>query len=206
MARLKGLPPSLKKIIAFTGFMGALSVVFVVVVIVPQIGKRSTLSAEFEQVSNEFNLMLKNISEIGVLRDSVSVAERTFAETLTPGILEPLLGSYEMRALRLVAPHAQHAGITLAADSVRCLPQLPIKPAESAKGRVYVRQPIEFTGSGSYEAIMAFMNEIETQMPLVCVSSLRILGQRTPEEHTMLIALEWPVLAEVKAVKGTGVK
>lgn len=182
--------------------MGVLSLVVAGVFIVPQMQKLSKLSTEFEQVRDDFDLMYKNISEMGALRSSVAEAEQVLAGQIASGVLEPLLGSYEMRALRLVAPHAQNAGVTLVADSVRCLPQLPIQTAESVTGHLYVRQPVEFAGKGSYAQIVAFINEIEEQMPLMSVSSLRIMGQQTPEEHVMLISLEWPVLADVKPVQG----
>ena len=103
--------------------------------------------------------------------------------------------------MSLISPIADRTGVTLLGDDVRCLPQLPIKNPETIKGRVYMRQPIQFTGRGSYAQIVAFVKEIETTMPLVSVSSLRILAQpNTPEVQMMALSLEWPVVAEKKPV------
>ena len=202
IAALKNMPPAMKKVVLFTTLMGVICVGMVAILIVPQMKKLSSLSTEFEEVNAAFNLVHKHIAEIGTLRKDVADTEKKLAEMTSTGILEPLLGSYEMRALRLVAPLAEQAGVTLMTDSVRCLPPLPIYSAETVTvGRFYARQPVEFSGRGSYAQIVAFLAEIETKMPFVSVSSLRILGQdRTPEEHIMSISLEWPVFAENKPV------
>lgn len=192
----------MKRVVSFTALMGIVCIGMVVVLIVPQMKRLSRLSANFEEVNTAFNRVHKNISEIGDLRKAVAEAEKNLAEMTSAGILEPLLGSYEMRALRLVAPFAAQAGVTLMHDSVRCLPLLPIYSAEAVTvGRFYARQPVEFSGKGSYSQIIAFLGEIEAEMPFVSVSALRILGQqRTPEEHIMSISLEWPVFAENKPI------
>ena len=200
IATLKSMPPAMKKVVSFTILMGVICIGVVAVLIVPQMKRLSSLSAEFEEVNTAFNLVHKNISEIGKLRKEVAEAQKNLAEMVSAGVLEPLLGSYEMRALRLVAPLAERAGVTLMTDSVRCLPPLPIHPAETVTvGRFYARQPVEFSGKGSYDQIVAFLKEIETELPFVSVSSLHILGQqRTPEEHMVSISLEWPVFTENK--------
>ncbi len=205
IAALKNMPPALKRVVFFTALVGVVCIGLLAVVIVPQMKRLSSLSEEFEEANTTFNRTHKNISEIGNLRKEVAEAEKNLAEMTSTGILEPLLGSYEMRALRLIAPFAEQAGVTLITDSVRCLPQLPIYSPEAVTvGRFYARQPVEFSGKGSYAQITDFLKEIETKMPFVSVSSLRILGQdRTPEEHIMSISLEWPVFAEIKpTVKG----
>ena len=203
MTAFKNMPLAMKRAVIFTTTMGVACLGVVAVLIVPQMTKMSSLSDEFDEVNTAFNRVHKNISEIANLRKEVAEAEKTLAETTSAGVLEPLLGSYEMRALKIVAPVAQKTGVTLITDSVRCLPPLPIKSAESVTvGRFYVRQPIEFAGKGSYTQIVDFLKEIETGMPFVSVSSLRIIGQPSkPEEHIMSISLEWPVFAENKPVE-----
>lgn len=194
----KNMSPAMKRAVAFTTLMGVICLGMVAVFIVPQLKKMSSLSDEFEQVDTAFSLLHKNISEIGKLRTEVAEAEKILAETTSASVLEPLLGSYEMRALKFLTPLAQKTGVILMTDSVRCLSVLPIKLAETIRvGRFYARQPIEFGGKGSYIQIIAFIKAIESEMPWVSVSSLRIVGQQSkPEEHIMLISLEWPVFAE----------
>lgn len=199
-ATFKNMAPAMKKAVALTSLMALLCAGVIVVLIVPQVTKNARLTVEFAEADAAFNLLHKNISAIGNLRKTVAETEKTVAELTSSALLEPLLGSYEMRALKFVDPLAQQAGVTLIADSVRCLPQLPIRSAEQVKvGRFYARQPIEFAGKGSYAQIVAFVKVIESEMPFVSVSSLRILGQQAkPEEHIMSISLEWLVLVENK--------
>ena len=112
------------------------------------------------------------------------------------GVLEPLLGSYEMRGMSLLQPIAESNGVALVGGSVRRLPQLPLGGGSPAQGRLYARQPLEFTASGAYPRLAAFIRDVERAHPMATVSSLRIVAQaRDPEVQEMTVGIEWPVVA-----------
>ena len=198
---MRGLPPAVKRIMAFTAAVCVLSVVFVLLLLLPKIKEGTRLTAELVAATADFNEAHDRIAKLATHRATTTQIENKLKKLGQSGVLEPLLGSLEMRGMSLVSPIADRTGVTLVGDDVRCLPQLPIKSPETIKGRVYARQPIQFTGRGSYAQIVAFVKEIETTMPLVSVSSLRILAQpNAPEVHMMALSLEWPVVVEKKPV------
>jgi len=190
------LPAALRRILVINAVLLVLITVTTVLMLLPQIRRMRVVGAEHDAASAELTTVYANLSEISNLRRRVAETETELARLREDGVLEPLLGSYEMRALRQVAPLAAATGLRLLPDTVRGTTQLPIQAAGSITGPLYKRQVIEFAGSGSYEQIAAFVRAVETTLPMVSVASVRILGQRTPEVHAMLVALEWPVLAE----------
>ncbi len=117
-------------------------------------------------------------------------------DTLTAtGVIEPLLGSFAMRGKNLLAPLAQETGFTI--DSVRELAPLPLQVPKPVPEQLYARQPIEFTGHGSYDQITAFITQVEAAHTLTTLSGLLILSQPLkPETHLAQITFEWPTKGE----------
>jgi len=118
------------------------------------------------------------------------------------GVLEPLLGSLAMRGKSLLDPIALQTGFHI--DSVRELPPIPLQLPKPPPDQLYCRQPIEFTGQGSYTQIVAFVEQTEASNPLATLSGLQILAQpQNPERHKAVVTFEWPSKGEKSK---TGVK
>lgn len=196
LSLFSGLSSSMRRVVAVTASSLVLTVALVFLVLMKQVTATRALREEHKTAELALEQTYKNISAVRELRESVDAAERRLEMFKTTAVLEPLQGSYEMRAWQQVAPLAAAAGVDLLRDSPRCTVRLPILLGESISGPFYTRQVVEFSGSGAYTQIVAFVQSVETNLPMVSVSSLRILGQRTPEIHAMQVAFEWPVLSE----------
>lgn|GEM_PF-1194834 len=197
LSLFSGLSSSTRRVIGVTVISLVLALALVFLVLIQQIKAAAVLKEAFKTANLELEQTYKNISAIGELRRSVDAAERQLEVLKETAVLEPLQGSYEMQAWQHVAPLAAAAGVNLFRDSPRCTSRLPIQPGESITGPFYTRQVVEFSGNGAYTQIVAFVESVETNLPMVSVSSLQILGQqRTPEVHAMQVAFEWPVLSE----------
>ena len=111
------------------------------------------------------------------------------------GVIEPLLGSFSMRGKNLLDPLAQQTGFRI--ESVRELQPIPLQLPKPAPEQLYCRQPVEFTGQGSYAQITAFITMAEAAHPLVALSGLLIQSQpQSPETHKAVITFEWPAKGE----------
>ena len=116
------------------------------------------------------------------------------------GVLAPLLGSFAMRGKVLLDPIATQSGFII--NSVKELAAIPLLIPTPAPQQLYARQPIEFTGHGSYDQIVAFIKLTETNQPLATLSSTSILSEpKTPESHKAIIAFEWPIKEAPKPLK-----
>ena len=194
--------PAMKRIVVHTAIMIALSVVVVFFLVLPAIKTNASLGAESAAVSDNFTKTHAKISAMAVQRETALTAEENLKALADSGVLVPLLGSLEMRAMAILAPLVATTGVTIAGDSVKSMPQRPVLDPASLRGHVYVRQPVEFSGSGTFSQIVAFIKEVEDKLPMVTLSSLRIVSQsRTPEIHAMTMSLEWPVSIENKTEK-----
>lgn len=197
LSLFSGLSSSMRRVIFVTGLSVISTVALVFLVLSKQIKETGNLSETLKTKNDALEQTYKNISSISKLRKGVDALEQQLDAFRATAVLEPLQGSYEMRAWQHVAPLAAAAGVKLIRESPRCLARLPILPGESITGPFYTRQAVEFSGSGAYTQIVAFVESVETNLPMVSVSSLQIQGhERTPEEHTMVVAFEWPVLSE----------
>ena len=125
-------------------------------------------------------------------------AEKAAAELDTlvaSGVIEPLLGSFAMRGKALLDPIAQQTGFRI--ENVRELSPIPLQLPKQPPEQLHYRQPIEFTGQGSYTQIIAFIAQTEEANPMVTLSSLLILGQpQSPETHKAILSFEWPAKGE----------
>lgn len=144
------------------------------------------------------------IKQTSARRNEAEALEAELDALRQGGVLEPLLGSYEMRGMALLQPIAESNGVALVGGSVRRLPQLSLGGAP-AQGRLYVRQPLEFTASGAYNQLAEFLRDVERAHPMATVSSLRIVAQaRDPEVQEMTVGIEWPVVAPTTAPEKKG--
>ena len=111
------------------------------------------------------------------------------------GVIEPLLGSFSMRGKNLLDPIARQTGFHI--DGVRELQPIPLQLPKPAPEQLHYRQPVEFSGQGSYAQITAFITQAEASQPLVALSGLLILSQpQSPETHKAVITFEWPAKGE----------
>jgi hypothetical protein len=112
------------------------------------------------------------------------------------GVITPLMNSYAMRAKTLLEPCAAKCKLTL--EGFKELSSIPLQQPEPLKSNAYCRQPIEFTTSGSYTQVTAFISYVESDFPMAILSSLSISTQnRDPEIHKIKISFEWPAKTEI---------
>ncbi|MBO7683579.1 MAG: hypothetical protein J6T51_02510 [Kiritimatiellae bacterium] len=105
-------------------------------------------------------------------------------------MLEPLLGSYAMRAKSMLEPLAFDAGLSnldYAETPTRALP-LP-KPAPR---QLHLRRPIRITARGSYMGAISFLMRVEKEHPLVALQSMSITTDADPDRQRVEMVFEWP--------------
>ncbi len=107
-------------------------------------------------------------------------------------LLIPLLNSYAMRAEERLSSVADGAGLRL--TEIKELYRIPLPTADAGAELWFDRFGISVSGAGSYDAIAAFIWDVEERFPYVTLTGLTVAAQRaTPEVHRVEINLEWPV-------------
>ncbi|MGI5869396.1 MAG: hypothetical protein ACOX9C_08140 [Kiritimatiellia bacterium] len=174
----------------------ALSLGVVFLLLLPARQESRELAAKVAAGTADLDAQQARIRQTAVRRAEAESLEAELDALCRSGVLEPLLGSFEMRGMSLLNPLAERHGVALMGGSVRRLPQLPITEAAPAEGRYYARQPLEFTATGAYDQLAAFIRDVEREHPMATVSSLHIVAQpRDPDVQAMTIGIEWPVVA-----------
>ena len=195
MPLLSNLTPSTQRSVAMTA--GALAACLLVVFlgVLPKQKKIQLLHQEADALHQTVTLMLADIATTEALKKQTSVTNAQLDALVASGVIEPLLGSLAMRGKTLLDPVAEETGFLI--ENVKELPVIPLQLPKPTPEQTYGRQPIEFTGQGSYPQIAAFITRVESNQPLATLSSLLVLcQQQTPETHKAIITFEWPVKGE----------
>lgn len=194
---IKNLPKPLLCSMAFTGLSVIGGIAVIVLLILPLRARSVTVRNEVNGLESTLATMKADIkkSDLQAKKTALLRAERD--ECVKTGTLKPDQLSHSMRlgAKSLMTPVIEKTGFIL--DSVKELPSILLRLPSVVPDQIYARQPIEFVGRGSFDQIIAFVQETEEKYPLTILSGLVILSQpQTPECHKAVITFEWPVKHE----------
>lgn len=192
---LREFPLATQRSLAFTlgGLVASGLIVFFAVF--PQQKRMGVVAKEIENLNQTLARMRSEIATTESLKKQCALTKADLDKLLAEGVMEPLLGSFAMRGKTLLDPVAQEAGFVI--ESVKELPMIPLQLPKEPPEQMYGRQPVEFTGQGSYQQIATFIAKAETAQPMLTLSSLAILSQQqTPEIHRAIISFEWPAKGE----------
>jgi hypothetical protein len=192
---LKHLAPSMKRAIALSAIVLVAEGAVLFWGIRPESLALKKLQAENKDLNVKLGLVRADVSNTDVQRKATELAMQERDALVNSGVLEPLLGSFAIRAKILLDPLASESGFQI--DNVRELPPIVLQQPKPPPEQLHYRQPIEFTGSGSYEQIASFIALVEAKNPLTALASLQILGQpQNPERHRAVLTFEWPAKGE----------
>ena len=105
-------------------------------------------------------------------------------------MLEPLLGSFAMRAKTLLEPLASGAGLS-GLDYEELAPRALPAP-RPAPGQLHVRMPVRVTACCSYMRAVSFIMMVEKHRPLVALQSFSALSTSDPGKQQIEMVFEWP--------------
>ena len=189
----QNMAPNAKKSFVVTMLFGAAAVGIYMFGVQP--AEDALQKARREHDEEEARLQIVNVNLRG------SPENKSRLEKLAAGLkpfreamLEPLLGSYAMRAKSILEPLAFDAGLSnldYAEATTRALP-LP-RPAPK---QLHMRRPIRITARGSYMGAISFLMRVEKEHPLVTLQSMNITTNPEPDQQRIEMVFEWPARGE----------
>lgn len=132
------------------------------------------------------NANLRGASENRSRLDRLEADLKPFRDAM----LEPLLGSYAMRAKSILEPMAFAAGLSNLDYSEATPRALPL-PRPAPK-QLHMRRAVRFTARGSYMGAISFLLRVEKEHPLVALQSLSIATDPDPDQQRIEMVFEWP--------------
>lgn len=195
MPFLKRLAPSMKRSLIYSASTAVVTVLIVVVGIVPENKAIHATNDNLQLLNTRLNQMRTDIANADQQKKKTDAALAERDAFAASGVIEPLLGSFAMRGKTLLDPLAQSTGFHI--ETVRELPPIPLQQPSPPPEQLHYRQPVEFTGQGSYAQIADFIAQTESSHPLATLSGLVILASPiTPETHKAILTFEWPAKGE----------
>ncbi|MBR4616679.1 MAG: hypothetical protein IKO55_13810, partial [Kiritimatiellae bacterium] len=183
------MAPNAKRSFIVTAALAAAATVIYLFCVQPcdsQLAKARQHLSELQDQQNRTNMDLKNSDTVKKDLDDLEAALKPYNDAM----LEPLLGSYEMRAKSLLDPLALGAGLTDVSYSTEKFRALPLTKPMSRQ--LYTRAAIRMTAVGSYQKAISFLLRLEKEFPLVSLQSFDITTMAQPGAQTISFVFEWP--------------
>ena len=183
------MAPSAKRAFAVTLVLGAAAAGLYLFAVQPAEDALAKARRDHEERESRLQIVNANLREAPANKERLVTLDaglRPFRDAM----LEPLLGSYAMRAKSILEPLAFDAGLSnldYAEVAARALPAPRPVPAQ-----LHVRRPIKVTAQGSYMRAISFLLRVERENPLVALQSLSISAASNPERQQIEMILEWP--------------
>lgn len=187
---LQGMAPNAKRSFAVSVAFAAVGAALYFLAVEPTESKlvveRRRL-AGLEDRQRQINFDLKNADTVKEKLDGLEKSLSPYREAM----LEPLLGSYSMRAKAKLEHLLLEAGLVnldYAEEPFRALPlPKPVMPRQ-----LHRRAAIRVTARGSYQAAVSFLLRLERELPLVSLQSMEITAEQNPARQAVAFVLEWP--------------
>lgn len=170
--------------------IGAVAVVLYMFCVQPSQSALEKAKTELSGLQAQQGTMMRDLKGADQVKSRLGAIDAERRECLA-GLLEPMLGSYAMRAKSVLDPLASDVGLRItdyAEMPVRLLP-LP-KPQAT---QLYARKPIRLTCTGSYATIISFLMRVESKLPLVSLEAFSLKTQKDHDNQSATFVFEWPV-------------
>lgn len=113
-------------------------------------------------------------------------------------ILRPILGSYLVGVSETLEAQARALNIKMDEVSEIGIRELPRAGKKDVTVRNFKSYTVQVSAKVSYEQATSFITKLEELNPYLCISDIHIKGQtENPEQHQLIIRIEWPIEAEV---------
>ena len=188
------MAPNARRSFVFTAVLAATATVIYLFCVQPcdtQLAQTRRHLSELQDQQSRTDADLKNSNTVKKDLGDLEASLKPYNDAM----LEPLLGSYEMRAKSLLDPLALGAGlsdITYAKETFRALP-LP-KPMPR---QLHTRAAIRMSAAGSYQKAVSFLLRLEKEFPLVSLQSFDLTTTAQPGVQAVTFVFEWPAKGEL---------
>ena len=185
----QNMAPNARRSFVVTMLLGAAAVGIYMFAVQPAEEALAKAHREHDEQANRLQTVNANLNGAPANKERL----QKLAEELKPfrdEMLEPLLGSYAMRAKSILEPLAFGAGLSnvdYADVSVRALPVPRPTPLQ-----LHVRRPVRVTAQGSYMGAISFLLRVEKEHPLIALQSMSISTTSDPERQQIEMVFEWP--------------
>ena len=192
---LNRIAPSMKRAVAISVVALVCAALILFFGVLPKRKAILAINEDIQTLNARINQMRADIDNAERQNQATAKVAAERDALAASGVIEPLLGSFAMRGKTLLDPVAQQTGFHL--ESVRELQPIALQLPKHVPEQRHCRQPVEFTGQGSYTQILAFVAQTEATQPLAALTGLLVLGQpQNPEVHRAVITFEWPAKGE----------
>ena len=170
--------------------IGAIAVILYMFCVQPSQSSLDKAKADLVGLQAQQSAMvrdLKGADQVKARLDAIDAERKEFLA----GLLEPLLGSYAMRAKSVLDPLAADVGLRIADYAEMPVRLLPLPKPQATQ--LYARKPIRLTCTGSYATIVSFLMRVEKKLPLVSLEAFSLKTQKDPDNQSATLVFEWPV-------------
>lgn len=186
---LHSMAPNAKRAFLTTVVLGVVATAIYLLAVEPAIAALSRERARLEGLRDSQRRMTADLGSAGTVQKTLEELEAEM-KPFAAARLDPLLGSFAMRAKSMLDPLITSVGLMDVEFSEEADRKLPT-PLPMPK-QLYKRAAVRIAARGSYQAIVSFLLMLEKEFPLVSLQACQIQSQQNPARQSVSMILEWP--------------
>lgn len=165
---------------------------------------RAKLVEERARIQEKMDKASQDLRKMALLereRDELAAELNTMSSNY---VLQPILGSYFVAVNDSLERLARTQGIRLKTGAIKEVGLLEIPGKNKDRSpRIFRPYSLRLEGVATFAALCAFLERLEQDNPLLCVTEIQVTGQpEDPEHHRVSLRLEWPVRQEPEKAAG----
>jgi Tfp pilus assembly protein PilN len=200
------LPENKKERYQILGLIGVVAVLVLYAVaqigISPLIVARRKLQTDLEKQQEKIEKAKRELQRATLLKVDYDNLTAEIDKIASANVRRPVLGQYLVGLTETIDTAARETGLKVEEPQDIGMRELP-RSKKAATPPAFNAYAVQVSGEGSYARIQAFVDRLERDNPMLCVTDIRILGQQDkPEAHRVLLKIEWPIEAPPEPTKG----
>ena len=167
-------------------------------VITPVRNSKAATEESIEELKQQVHTAELLIERVDKLRGPDRKVAHQIVDTAihTPDFIVPALGNYLLPARKIVDACAERSELALEACTEVGLSEIPQHAGRKTKNALRSYTVRVALSSGVYP-LLAFIRELETDNPFVCVHAISIAGRPgSPEKHLVALDILWATWAD----------
>ncbi|MBQ3290164.1 MAG: hypothetical protein IJH50_12195 [Kiritimatiellae bacterium] len=185
----QNMAPNAKRSFAVTLVLGATAAGLYLFAVQPAEESLAKAHREHNDLESRLQIVNTNLRNAPANKDRLQTLDASL-KPFRDAMLEPLLGSYAMRAKSILEPLAFDAGLSNL-DYAEMTP-LALPAPRPVPAQLHARRPIRVTAQGSYMGAISFLLRVEKEHPLVTLQSLSVAAAAKPDRQQIEMVFEWP--------------
>lgn len=190
---------------ALVGVVGLVILALVVLfVVMPMLDSRRKMESSLVEIGDKLKKARRELDYAPAIQREYDDAVSQMARIRAENILRPILGSYLVGVSEQIESVARASRVRIEEIREVGVVNIPAKGKNDSL-KAFKTFVVQVNAEGGYEALVNFIQQMETRNQFFCINEFGITGQPDlPELQRLTVRMEWPIEPATESGKGGG--